>query len=107
MQKALINRIALSVADELRPNGIAVVSLHPGAFFRCFKIMTEEALRTATEQDPAVAECHTARLIGRAVTALALDPDVLRKTGTVRKLQDLVYEYGLTDIDGRQTGEMW
>jgi len=107
MEKALINRIAISVADELRPNGVAVISLHPGAFFRCFKIMMEDALQAAVTQDPAVAECHTPRLIGRAVTALALDPDVLRKTGTVRKLQDLVYEYGLTDIDGRQTGAMW
>jgi NAD(P)-dependent dehydrogenase (short-subunit alcohol dehydrogenase family) len=107
MQKALINRIALSVADELRPSGVAVISLHPGAFFRCFKIMTEEALQAAVDQDPSVAECHTPRLVGRAVVALASDPNVLQKTGTVLKMQDLVYEYALTDIDGRQTGEMW
>jgi len=107
MEKALINRIAISVADELRPNGVTVLSLHPGAFFRCSKIMTEEALRTAVEQDPAVAKCHTPRLIGRAVVALASDPNVLQKTGTLTKMQDLVYEYGLTDIDGRQTGEHW
>ncbi len=107
MEKALINRIAISVADELRPNGVTVISLHPGAFFRCFKIMTEEALRTAVEQDPTVAKCHTPRLIGRAVVALASDPHVLQKTGTLIKIQDLVYGYGLTDIDGRQTGEMW
>ena len=107
MQKALINRVTLSVADELRPNGIAVIAIHPGAFFRCFKIMTEEALRTAVEQDPTVAKCHTPRLIGRAVVALASDPHVLQKTGTLLKIQDIVREYGLTDIDGRQTGEMW
>ena len=58
-------------------------------------------------QDPAVAKCHTPRLIGRAVAALASDPNVLQKTGTIVKLQDLVYEYELTDIDGRQTGEHW
>ena len=107
MQKALINRIALSVAAELRPNGVTVLSLHPGAFFRCFKIMTKEALQAAVEQDPAVAKCHTPRLIGRAVVALASDPQVLQKTGTVVKMRDLVHEYGLTDIDGRQTGEHW
>ena len=107
MQKALINRVALSVADELRPSGVAILSLHPGAFFRCFQIMTEEALQAATAQDHTVAKCHTPRLVGRAVVALMTDPDVLQKTGTVLKLQDLVYEYGLTDIDGRQTGEMW
>ena len=107
MEKALINRIAISVADELRPNGVTVLSLHPGAFFCCFKIMTEEALRTAVEQDPDVGKCHTPRLIGRAVVALASDPAVLQKTGKSVKIQDLVYEYGLTDIDGRQTGEHW
>lgn len=107
MEKALINRISLSVADELRSSGVAVISLHPGAFFRCFKMMTEEALQAAVEQDPAVAECHTPRLIGRAVVALASDPNVFQKTGTVLKMQDLVYEYSLTDIDGRQTGAMW
>ena len=107
MEKALINRIALSVADELRPNGVAVISLLPGAFFCCFKIMTEEALRTAVDQNPFVAKCHTPRLVGRAVVALASDPNVLQKTGTLIKIQDLVYEYNFTDIDGRQTGEMW
>ncbi len=107
MEKALINRIALNVADELRPSGVAIMSLLPGAFFRCFNVMTEEALQAAVEQDPSVAKCHTPRLIGRGVVALASDPDVLQKTGTLIKLQDLVYEYGLTDIDGRQTGEMW
>ncbi len=107
MQKALINRVALSVAEELRPSGAAIISLHPGAFFRCFEIMTGDALRAATEQDPSVAECHTPRLIGRAVVALASDPNVISKTGTSAKLQDLVYEYSLTDIDGRQTGRMW
>ena len=107
MEKALINRLVVSVAGELSAEGIAVVCLHPGAFFQCFNIMTEEALRAAVEQDPDVAKCHTPRLVGRAVSALLSDPDVLQKTGTVLKLQDLVYEYGLTDIDGRQTGENW
>jgi len=107
MEKALINRLTISISDELLPNGVTVICLHPGAFFHCFKIMTEEALRTAVEQDPAVAKCHTPRLIGRAVVALASDPSVFQKTGRLIKIQDLVYEYGLTDIDGRQTGEMW
>jgi len=107
MQKALISRLVISTADELRRHGIAILSIHPGAFFRCFDIMTEEALRAAVEQDPAVAKCHTPRLIGRAVVALASDPAILQKTGTLAKMRDLVNEYGLMDIDGRQTGEHW
>ncbi len=107
MEKTLINRLALSVVGELSPKGIAVISLHPGAFFQCFNIMTEEALRAAVERDPDVGKCHTPRLIGRAVAALASDPAVIQKTGQLVKMQDLVDEYGLTDIDGRQTGEHW
>lgn len=107
MEKALINRMVISVAGELSSRGVALICLHPGAFFHCFQIMTEEALATAVEQNPNVAKCHTPRLIGRAVSALLSDPDVLQKAGTVVKLQDLVYQYGLTDIDRRQTGEHW
>ena len=107
MEKALINRLVISVAGELSPKGVAVMSLHPGAFHECFGIMTEEALRTAVERNPNVAKCHTPRLIGRAVVALASDANVLQKTGKLIKIQDLVHEYGLTDIDGRQTGEHW
>ena len=107
MEKALINRLAISVAEELAPKGVAVMALHPGAFFHCFQIMTEEALAIAVAQNAAVAKCHTPRLIGRAVAALVSDPNVLQKAGTLLRMQDLVHEYGLTDIDGRQTGEHW
>ena len=107
MEKALINRLAISVAGELSPKGVAVISLHPGAFFQCFDIMTEEALRAAVERDSDVGKCHTPRLIGRAVVALASDPAVLQKAGQSVNMRDLVDEYGLTDIDGRQTGEHW
>ena len=37
---------------------------------------------------------------GRAVVALAADPDVLRHTGKVHVVADLAREYGFTDIDG-------
>jgi hypothetical protein len=39
--------------------------------------------------------------IGRAVAALADDPDVLRHTGKVLVAATLAKEYGFTDIDGR------
>jgi len=41
-------------------------------------------------------------LAGRAVAALAGDPDLLRHTGQVRVVAALAREYGFTDIDGRQ-----
>ena len=39
--------------------------------------------------------------IGRAVAALAADPDVVRYTGRVLVAASLAKEYGFTDIDGK------
>ena len=39
--------------------------------------------------------------IGRAVAALAADPDVLRYTGQVLVAAALAAEYGFTDVDGK------
>jgi hypothetical protein len=39
--------------------------------------------------------------IGRAVAALAADPDVLRRTGSVLVAAAVAQEYGFTDIDGK------
>ena len=107
MEKALTNRIALSVADELRGHGVTIISLLPGAFFKCFDVFTEEDLRLAAERDPATLRCHTPRLIGRGVVALATDPNVMAKTGRLIELKEVAGEYGLADIDGRMSFEMW
>ena len=40
--------------------------------------------------------------IGRAVAALAADPNVSRRTGGVLVAAALAEEYSFTDIDGRQ-----
>jgi hypothetical protein len=40
--------------------------------------------------------------LGRAVLALAADPDVMRRSGKVHTVGDLAREYGFTDVDGRQ-----
>ncbi|MCC6443630.1 MAG: SDR family oxidoreductase [Armatimonadetes bacterium] len=39
---------------------------------------------------------------GRAVAALASDPNVFIRTGQLLRAGDLAREYGFTDIDGRQ-----
>jgi hypothetical protein len=40
--------------------------------------------------------------VGRAVAALASDPNVSKKSGKVFSSWNLALEYGFTDIDGRQ-----
>ena len=39
--------------------------------------------------------------VRRAVAALAGDPDVIRRTGTVLVAASLAADYGFTDVDGR------
>ena len=45
--------------------------------------------------------------VGRAVAALAADPNVLEKTGKLLTVVDVAKEYGFTDIDGRQVSLFW
>ena len=42
------------------------------------------------------------RYVGRAVVALATDPQVRHKSGGVYRVGDLAVEYGFTDVDGRR-----
>lgn len=51
---------------------------------------------------PALAATESPRYLGRAVVALAADPEVMAKTGRVLRVGDLALEYGFTDADGRR-----
>ena len=42
------------------------------------------------------------QFIGRAITALATDPDVMKKSGQILVAAAVAKEYGFTDIDGKQ-----
>lgn len=53
------------------------------------------------QQHPALGRTESVRYIGRAVVALAADPEVQRKSGTVQLVGELTTEYGFTDVDGR------
>jgi hypothetical protein len=54
------------------------------------------------QQRPALARTESPRYLGRAVAALAGDPQVMAKSGSVQRVADLARDYGFTDIDGRQ-----
>ncbi len=42
------------------------------------------------------------QFIGRAVSGLLADPDIMQKSGQVLVTAALALEYGFTDIDGKQ-----
>jgi hypothetical protein len=50
---------------------------------------------------------ESAEFPGRAIAALASDPDVLAKSGGVFTTPALAREYGFTDVDGTQQSAFW
>jgi NAD(P)-dependent dehydrogenase (short-subunit alcohol dehydrogenase family) len=93
VSKAATDKMTADMAVELRPYGVTVVSLYPG-LVRTEKIMEVAALLDLTNSE-------SPEFIGRAIAALAADPNVIRHTGTVLVAASLAREYGFTDIDGK------
>lgn len=104
LMKTAVNRLALAQAEELRTHGVTALAVTPGflrseAMLDGFRV-TEANWRDAGEQDPNFLVSETPRYVGRAVAALAADPDVAAKAGHVLTSWDLAEEYDLHDVDG-------
>jgi hypothetical protein len=63
-------------------------------------VRTEKVMEAAQWLD--LSNSESPEFIGRAVAALATDPDVMRHTGKVLVPAALAQEYGFTDIDGKR-----
>jgi NAD(P)-dependent dehydrogenase (short-subunit alcohol dehydrogenase family) len=103
--KASAIRLAYALAAELRETGITSLALTPG-FLRSEAMLarfgvTEANWRDGAKMDPHFIESETPCFVGRAVAALATDPQVHAKAGQVFASWTLAREYGFTDIDGR------
>ncbi len=92
VSKAATDKMTADMAIELKPYGVAVVSLYPGL------VRTERVMEAAQWLDLSNSESPV--FIGRAVAALAADPDVHRHSGKVLVAAGLAKEYGFTDTDG-------
>jgi NAD(P)-dependent dehydrogenase (short-subunit alcohol dehydrogenase family) len=106
LAKAAVNRMAFSLAHELKPHGATAVSLTPG-WLRSEVMLdaygvTEANWRDATVRSPHFAISESPAFVGRAVVALAKDPDVSRWNGKSLSSGQLAKVYGFTDIDGSQ-----
>lgn len=105
--KAALDRMTADMALELRPHQVSVVSIWPGI------VNTEllqaipagedgrRILRLPGEGDYDLAQAETPRFPGRAVVALASDPDVSARSGRAFYVAELAGDYGFTDVDGR------
>ncbi len=101
LAKATMNRLAFAVAEELRPHGVTSLAVAPGWMRTELVMAGHQADESNWQERPALARTESPRYLGRAVVALAADPEVGRKTGTVQLVGALAREYGFTDIDGR------
>jgi len=93
VSKAATDKMTADMAVELRPFGVAAVSLYPGL------VRTEKVMEAAAWLD--LTNSESPEFIGRAVAALAGDPHLMRHSGTVLVAAALGVEYGFTDIDGK------
>ena len=91
--KAALDRITADTARELRPFGVAVVSLWPGL------VLTERTSR-AREALPSLdfSGAESQRFTGRAVVALAGDSQVLARSGRAFSSRELAEAYGLEPV---------
>ena len=99
-------RLAYAMSCELQKHNITVVALTPG-YLRSEAVLdhlgvTEENWQDGIKKDPLFENSETPYYIGRAVVALASDPNVMEKTGRALSSGYLALEYGFNDVDGRQ-----
>ena len=104
-----LKRLSYGMAQELAPKGVTALAITPG-FMRTEAILeqfgvTEANWRDAAEHNPEAKKwgfiaSETPCFVGRAVAALAADPQVKKKSGGVYNSGALAEEYGFTDVDG-------
>lgn len=104
--KLALKGLALNMAAELRPHGVAAVSITPG-FLRSETMLerfgvSEENWRDGGKTDKNFLESESPLFVGRAVVALAADPAILERSGQLFSSWELGREYGFNDADGRR-----
>ena len=104
LAKVSVNRLGWTHAKDLAKVGATALSISPGwlrseMMLEAFGV-TEENWRDATQQIPHFAIAESPRFVGRAVAALAADPDRARWNGCSTSSGELARVYGFTDLDG-------
>ena len=106
LAKTSVMRMAWAQAHELRPHQCTAVALTPG-WLRSEMMLdnygvSEANWREAIAKQPHFVITETPRYVGRAVAALAADPDRARWNGQSLSSGQLAQVYGFTDLDGSQ-----
>jgi NAD(P)-dependent dehydrogenase (short-subunit alcohol dehydrogenase family) len=105
LAKNAILRLAFALGEELAPHNCTAVALTPG-WMRSEMMLEHYGVTEANWRNGAATNPHFAaisespRFVGRAVAALAADPDVHRHNGGSFSSGGLARDYGFTDVDG-------
>ena len=107
LAKSAILRLAFSQGEELAPHGCTAVALTPGWLRSEIMLenygVTEDNWRDGARINPHFAAIsESPRFVGRAVAALAADPQLHERNGGSFSSGELAREYGFTDVDGSQ-----
>lgn len=92
--KSADNRMAATMAWDLRQYNVAAVSLYPGL------VRTEGVMKAAEFFD--LSNSESPQFLGRVVAGLASDPKIMEKSGQVLVAAEEALKYGILDIDGKQ-----
>jgi NAD(P)-dependent dehydrogenase (short-subunit alcohol dehydrogenase family) len=96
ISKAATDKMSSDMAVELREHSIAVVSLYPGL------VRTEAVMDAVRNGWLDISNSESPEFIGRVVAALATDPQLMDRSGSVIVAAQLAKEFRVIDIDGRQ-----
>jgi dehydrogenase/reductase SDR family member 1 len=93
VSKAATDKMTADMAVELRPHGIAAISLYPGL------VRTEAVLASGWFD---LSNSESPEFIGRVIAALWRDPELAERSGQVLVAAAVAAELGIEDIDGKQ-----
>ncbi len=94
--KAATDKMSSDMAHELRPSGVAVVSLYPGL------VRTESVMEAARGGWLDISNSESPEFIGRVIAALSGDPQLIGRSGQIVVAAQLAQELNVLDTDGRQ-----
>jgi dehydrogenase/reductase SDR family member 1 len=95
VSKAAMDKMTSDMAHELRPHGVAAVSLYPGL------VRTEAVMQAAQTGVFDLSNSESPEFAGMVIAALARDPALMQRSGKALVAAALAFEFGIVDIDGK------
>jgi dehydrogenase/reductase SDR family member 1 len=99
--KAAMDKMTSDMAHELRPYGVAAVSLYPGL------VRTEAVMAAAAGGWLDLKNSESPEFTGRVISALVKNAGLMDRSGHVLIVAELAREFGVLDIDGQRPAPLY